>query len=323
MRRRSFFSISVLALLLISCGGLSVIVSPPPTITPTSTQTPFSSPTQPTLTPIIFPTHTPTLPPTETPLPTLTSPPTLSPAPAWVWQGPGDVIVPILLYHHVGFSLDENESAYYVSPETFDRQMNLLYQWGYQTISVELLARAISLGAELPPKPILLTFDDGGETTYTTALPVMQRYGFRGVSYIVYHYVGLTHYMTADQIRALHAAGWEIGSHGLSHRDLTVYPEKQENEIVRSRRQLESLLGVPVLSFAYPFGAYDDDALHYVDLGGYTAAMGLGNQSLQGTKDLFYLSRQAVKGTENLQTFASRLPWREEIYDLPPVTIMP
>ena len=201
--------------------------------------------------------------------------------------------------------------------------MNLLYQWGYKTISVELLARAISQGAELPPKPILLTFDDGGETTYTTALPILQRYGFTGVCYIVYHYVGLTHYMDANQIRALHTAGWEIGSHGLSHRDLTVYPEKQENEIVRSRRQLESLLGVPVVSFAYPFGASDESSLGYVEFAGYIAGMGLGNESVQGPKNLLYLSRQVVRGTEDLQAFASHLPWREEVYDLPPVTIVP
>ena len=238
-------------------------------------------------------------------------------------QGPGDIIVPILLYHHVGFSLDEAERAYYVSPEAFDQQMNLLYQWGYKTISVELLVRAINRGAELPPKPILLTFDDGGETTYTTALPIMQRYGFTGVAYIVTNYVGITHYMNADQVRALHAAGWEIGSHSLNHRDLTSRPERQEREIVQSRRRLESLLGVPVLSFAYPFGVYNTDSVYYVHTAGYIAAMGLGNESLQQSKNLFYLSRRAVRGTEDLQTFASRLPWREEEYNLPPVTIVP
>lgn len=236
--------------------------------------------------------------------------------------GPGDVVVPILLYHHIGFSL-KDEQVYYVSPETFDQQMNLLYQWGYQTISVELLARAINQGAELPPKPIVLTFDDGSDTTYSTALPIMQRYGFRGVAYIVYNYIGITHYMNVDQIRALHAAGWEIGSHGLSHKDLTVPPYRQEDEIVESRRRLESLLGVPVLSFAYPFGAYDDSSLQNIHFAGYIAAMGLGNESVQGNKNLFYLYRQPVRGTEDLVTFGSRLPWRQEQYDLPALTIVP
>jgi peptidoglycan/xylan/chitin deacetylase (PgdA/CDA1 family) len=237
-------------------------------------------------------------------------------------QGPGQVVVPILLYHHIGFSLTE-DSAYYVSPEVFDQQMNLLYQWGYRTISIELLVKAIKEGAQLPPKPIILTFDDGGESTYITALPIMQRYQFTGISYIVYHYVGITNYMNVDQIRALHAAGWEIGSHGLTHRDLTTRPDRQEDEIAGSRRQLESLLDVPISSFAYPFGAYDESSLGYVHFAGYTAAMGLGNESAQGTKNLFYLYRQAVRGADDLRTFAARLPWRQEQYDLPPVTIVP
>lgn len=201
--------------------------------------------------------------------------------------------------------------------------MNLLYQWGYKTISVELLSRAVQGGAELPPKPILLTFDDGSETTYTTALPIMQRYGFTGSSYIVYNYVGITHHMNVDQIRALHAAGWEIGSHGLSHTELTARPERQQDEIVQSRRQLETLLGVPVLSFAYPFGAYDSDSLHYVHFAGYIAALGLGKESVQGQKNLFYLYRHAVSGGEDLGTFAARLPWQQDEYNLAPVTIVP
>jgi peptidoglycan/xylan/chitin deacetylase (PgdA/CDA1 family) len=296
-----------------------------PTVTATSTSNPSPSATTspyPTVTPILFPIHTATLAPTETAPPTLTFTPTLTLKPQGIVQGPGQVIVPILLYHHIGYSLSD-QTDYYVSPEAFDGQMNLLYQWGYQTISVELLARAINQGAELPPKPILLTFDDGSDTTYTTAQPIMQRYGFAGVSYVVYYTIGLTHYMNADQIRTLHAAGWEIGSHSLSHKDLTVPPYRQENEIVQSRRMLEAKLGVPVLSFAYPFGAYDESSVNYVHFAGYIAAMGLGKESAQGTKNLFYLYRQAVNGTDDLRTFASRLPWREEQVDLPPLTIVP
>lgn len=325
MRRNVFVCISVLTLLLLACGGLNFVVAPTPTITPPWTPSPLPSPTPSlpaTLTPIFFPTYTSTAAPSETPLPTLTFTPTLTLEPQWIMQGPGEIIVPILLYHHIGFSL-KDENTYYVSPETFDQQMNLLYQWGYRTISVEQIVRAIKEGAQLPPKPILLTFDDGSETTYTTALPIMQRYKFTGTSYIVYNYVGLTHYMNADKIRALYMAGWEIGSHGLSHTNLTARPDRQRDEIVQSRPQLESLLGVPVLSFAYPFGAYDSDSLHYVHFAGYIAAMGLGNETLQGNKNLFYLYRLAVKGTEDIRAFASRLPWQQDQYNLPALTIMP
>lgn len=306
---------------LLACNGLSLIAPPTPTIEPPWTASPFPSPT-PILFPTFSPTDTPTVQPSATPLPTFTFLPTLTPEPQPIMQGPGEIVVPILLYHHIGFS-SKNDSVYYVSPEAFDRQMNLLYQWGYQTISVELLVKALKEGALLPPKPILLTFDDGGETTYSTAQPLMQRYGFTGTAYIVYNYIGTPNYMTSDQIRFLYAAGWEIGSHSLSHVNLTTSPRKQESEIVESRRRLESLLGVPVLSFSYPFGVYDDASLNYVCKAGYIAAMGLGNKTLQSAKSIFYLYRQPVQGTDDLNSFASLLPWREENVNLPALTIVP
>lgn len=188
--------------------------------------------------------------------------------------------------------------------------MNLLYQWGYKTISAEQLVEAIQRGAQLPNKPILLTFDDGSETVYTDALPIMQKYGFTGTVYIVYNYIGAGLFMGKDQIRELYNAGWEIGSHGISHMELPPRPGKQEDEIVSSRRRLEAYLDVPVRSFAYPFGAYDSNSLQFVKSAGYIAAMGLGDESLQGKENIFYLYRQSVTAKTTLEAFASLLPWR-------------
>jgi peptidoglycan/xylan/chitin deacetylase (PgdA/CDA1 family) len=309
-----------LALLLLGCGGLTISQAAPASPTawelpPTWTLSPTVTVT-PSLT--LTPTETPTIPPSETPVPTIT--PTLT---AYL-RGPGEILIPILLYHHIGLSL-QGETVYYVPPETFDRQMNLLYQWGYRTISIELLAKAIDEGAELPPKPIILTFDDGSETVYTTAMPIMQKYGFTGTAYIVYNYLWVPRYMNTHQVQELHVSGWEIGSHGLGHTSLTERPGRQEDEIVQSRRQLQAELGVPVLSFSYPFGAYDSPSLRLVHYAGYTAAVGLGEGTLQSDKNLFYLYRQPVKGTDNLQTFAARLPWQGDmnVDNLPILTIVP
>lgn len=175
----------------------------------------------------------------------------------------------------------------------------------------------------MPPKPIILTFDDGSETIYTTAMPIMQKYGFTGTAYIVYNYMWVPGYMDTDQVQALHAAGWEIGSHGTSHTDLPSHPGRQENEIVGSRRKLQAQLDVPVLSFSYPFGTYDKDSLYFVHYAGYVAAVGLGKETLQGQKNLFYLYRQPVKGTDDLATFASLLPWQGNMTNLPALTIVP
>ena len=252
---------------------------------------------------------------------TLTLPPSLTPEPQWSLHGPGEVTVPILVYHHIDFS--PSNGRYYVSPAEFERQMYLLHKWGYKTISVELLVTAIKKGALLPPRPILLTFDDGTLSTFNNAFPIMRKYNFTGTTYIIYNYIGAENYMNVDKLRELVAAGWEIGSHSLSHENLTENPKHQNNEIIESRRRLQSLLDVPILSFAYPFGAYDKDSLQYVRDAGYTAAMGLGNTARQNNQNIFYLYRLAIERDTNLQNFVQMLPWREAFPDPAVVTVLP
>ncbi|HLF74547.1 MAG TPA: polysaccharide deacetylase family protein [Anaerolineales bacterium] len=322
--KKSIIGIAGLVIFLIGCGEIRVIPLPAPTpvLELAWTVSPLPSPTE-TATVISTPssTETPTAAPAETPLPafTATVPPTLEPQ--WSVRGSGEVIVPILLYHHV--AVPQSENIYYISPYAFEQQMNLLHEWGYRTISVELLVKAIHEGAELPAKPVIITFDDGGKSVYTSALPIMQKYSFTGAAYIVHDYVGTPGYMDAEQIRALYAAGWEIGSHSLSHADLTEGSDRQRQEIVESRRKLQALLGVPILSFSYPFGAYNEDSVVHARYAGYIAALGLGREALQGDKNLFYLYRQAVDGTDDLSAFASLLPWREDLENLPAITVVP
>lgn len=232
------------------------------------------------------------------------------------------MVVPILLYHHIDLSPSDN--IYYISPYEFEKQMYVLHEWGYTTISVQMLVTTIKQGALLPPKPIILTFDDGTKSTFTHALPIMQKYNFTGTTYIVYNYIGTdNNYMNADEIRALATAGWEIGSHSLSHKDLTKNPDRERDEIVDSRHRLESLLNVPIQSFAYPFGAYDRSSVDYAQFAGYQAAMGLGLQTVQSERNLFYLYRMDIRHSMDLVSFASLLPWREDMTNLPALTLIP
>ena len=149
--------------------------------------------------------------PTITPSPA----PSLTPTATWVAQGPGNVQVPILMYHHIAVS--PIGSRYYVPPDRFESELKLLHDWGYTTISTTQLVQAITQGALLPPHPLILTFDDANEDNYTNAFPIMQKYGFTGVLYVPYDYIGTNGYLTVDNIQAMAAAGWEVGSHSLSH----------------------------------------------------------------------------------------------------------
>ena len=232
------------------------------------------------------------------------------------FQGPDAVLVPILLYHRIDVSL--NDSQYYVSPDKFEEQMKLLQDWGYTTITTDLLVEAISKGADLPLHPVLITFDDGHLNNYTTAFPIMQKYGFTGVVYIIGEYMGTPGYMNADQVKEMAEDGWEVGSHSMRHPDLTLLDREQQiYEIIESRRFLETELDVPVLTFAYPFGASDKAVINLAYSAGYIAGMGLGYTYDQGTSNLFALQRRGVDGTRDINAFASFLPWQGDPVYLP------
>ena len=122
----------------------------------------------------------------------------------------------------------------------------------------------------LSAKPILLTFDDGYADLVEYALPVLRRYGFGGVVFVVTAQLGGantwdqakgsgTHrLMTAEQIRYWAMQGIEFGAHGRSHVDLTTLPpQRLKEEVLGGASDLAGILGSPAVSFAYPYGSYD------------------------------------------------------------------
>ena len=254
-----------------------------------------------------LPTKTATFALTDTPAPTLTASPV--PTPTWVLLGPGDVTIPILLYHRIDVS--PINSRYYVPPETFEQEIKVLRDWEYTTITSEMLVQAITTGRELPPHPILITFDDGHLDNYTNAFAIMKKYGFIGVLYIVGNYLGADGFMDRDQILEMYDAGWEVGSHSMNHFDLTkLNPQDQRNEIVGSKEKLENVLGIDILTFAYPFGAKDGSVMDYVRFAGYNAAMGAeGYTDSQGEWNLFNLQRVEIKGSEDAKSMTRFLTW--------------
>jgi peptidoglycan/xylan/chitin deacetylase (PgdA/CDA1 family) len=236
-------------------------------------------------------------------------------------MGPGVVYIPIILYHHVDISPINSE--YYVPPEHFEQQMKLLHDWGYTTITTEMLVKAINEGATLPPRPILITFDDGDHSVYDFAFPIMQKYGFTGTAYLVYYYLDTPGFLRTDQVKHLAASGWEIGSHSLTHGNLTLPGANVRAEIVESKERLEEKLGVPVKTIAYPFGALDSAIVDYAYFAGYIGGMGLGPTTEQGPGNLFNLQRRDIKGSYDLIKFAYFLPWQGDAAFLPTITPTP
>lgn len=137
---------------------------------------------------------------------------------------------------------------------------------------------AISVPATAATNTVVsLTFDDGQSSQYST-LPMLQSRGMRGTYYINSALVGSSsYYMTWAQIHDIGAAGNEIGGHTLNHTDLTkVSLSTAQHEVCDDRQALIGQGFAPVVSFAYPYAAYNPTAEQVVQNCGYASARGVG-----------------------------------------------
>ena len=268
-----------------------------PTYTPTPTQT--FSPT-PEITYTLTSSNTPKPKPTKKPKPSST------PTPEWSWQDPGSVTVPILLYHHVVEG--EPSNLYAISSDTLREQMDYLHSNGYITIPISLLVKAITEGANLPDRPVVITFDDGNLDVYENAFPILQHYGFTATFYLVLNYLDHSTFISTDQAAELTKAGWEIGSHSTSHPYLAGMDAAALYQVANSKQGLEDAIGVSVDTFSYPFGEHD----YYIEgivKKYYSSAVGLGESASHSTSNLFYLSRLDVRSNTTMDEFEAGLPW--------------
>lgn len=255
------------------------------------------------------PTSTATLDiPTATSTPEPTATPTITPTPTLVFNPSGKVVAPILLYHHIAET--NNPNRYYVPPAQFEEQVAWLADNGYASITVTKLINTLVNGGELPARPVVFTFDDGDLDVYTDAFPIMKKYGFTGTFYIIAGWRNTKTVMTDDMLNEMIAAGWEIGSHSMTHVDLTKNHGSLDYEIYNSKAVLEDVYKTSVNSFAYPFGEIDRESANKVVQAGYIAGMGLGVSYTHSLYDIYYLNRREIQSDFDMTKFISLLPWQ-------------
>ena len=170
--------------------------------------------------------------------------------------------IPILTFH----SIDNRGEVISFSPHLFRSGVTKLREQGYTTLSLIKGAESLRRGAPLPERSFIITFDDGYENFYTEALPVLQECRMTATVFIVGGTTSSNErapfegraMLSWKQIRETLQCGMDIGSHTLTHPDLTKLSQDQiEAEINDSKKLLEDRLGESISSFAYPFGRYD------------------------------------------------------------------
>lgn len=263
---------------------------------------------KPTLTRTFTPSITPT--PTLSPTAVATRTPTRAISPV-VSEIGRSARVPILMYHYVSVppaDADAIRRDLSVPPEVFEQEMKFLYDQGYQTIQLRDLLNYFETGAPLPPKPIILTFDDGYADQYINVFPTLNDFGFTGTFFVITQFAdrNLNGYMTWEQIQELASNGMEIGTHTIDHRanlaGLGVNTQRHAIQPARDALQKFAPDASPV--FAYPAGSYDKTTLALLRELGYRAAVTTKQGVLQSSAQPYELKRVRVRGAWTISQFA-------------------
>jgi len=233
--------------------------------------------------------------------------------------------VSILMYHDIR---EVSKYSTVITPWQFEEEVRWLFENGYEFITIgELLDAIYSGGGDLPSRCVALTFDDGWSGVYRYAYPILKQYGGTATLYLYTNYVAVGgRSNTWNEYREMLAYGFEIGSHTVSHCDLTdrdawrgrgpkppsgrgTYTQRLMHELLDSRLILEEHLGVVIRSLALPYGAYDDYVLKSALLAGYEGILTIksGNTLVDADTNENELRRWNIVPSMGLNTFIERL----------------
>ncbi len=215
----------------------------------------------------------------------------------------------VLNYHQVN-----NNFTYIAVPiNDFDAQMAYLVDNGYIAITPDALLSALEGELDLPPKPMLITFDDGYIDNYENAFPILQKYGLRATIFVIPALVGNKGYMTWEQLKEMEENGITVQSHTLNHIALEELPDDEMRvELLKSKRILEEKFGHSVDFVAYPTGTYN---LHIADIArevGYKGAFTIKYGNVDLGSNFFALERVPIFQTPTtMKDFFERIQFRQ------------
>ena len=233
--------------------------------------------------------------------------------PTWP-EPPPKQEVPVLLYHRI--TKADKPSHEVTRPALYEAQLNWLKAEGYETISVAQLEAYMSGKGTIPPKPIVLTFDDGWKDNVEAA-KYLKKLDFGATFYVVSGFFNAPQYFSQDDLEGLAKnPKFEIGSHSHSHFvkhadmakvDLCTFAK----ELAASKLILERIIEKPVTSFAWPYGYTTKESIYAAQAIGYTNTTHVSRDShnAPGHSPL-YIRRMNVDGGCSLEDFKTMVETR-------------
>jgi peptidoglycan/xylan/chitin deacetylase (PgdA/CDA1 family) len=191
--------------------------------------------------------------------------------------------------------------------------MDWLAENGYTGITMAQLFKYWDDGFKLPDKPVVISFDDGYPSQASNARPVLVKHHWPGVLFLELKNVDSaeTGFKTS-MVNKLLASGWELGSHTLTHPDLTTLgPAELESEVAGSKEQISKKFGVPIEFFCYPAGKFDATVVAAVEDAGYKGATTV-EEGVATPDKPFELKRIRINGDDGVTGFASKMQSAEQ-----------
>jgi peptidoglycan/xylan/chitin deacetylase (PgdA/CDA1 family) len=237
--------------------------------------------------------------------PSLVAQPT---GPEMTSEDAGKARVPILMYHSIsvpppGAALGE----LFLPTANFKEQIAYLSDQGYEAVTLDQLWSAWQGKGPLPEKPIVLSFDDGYETQYAHAAPVLKQLGWPGVLNLKLLSLEQGE-MTPTMVKKMIGDGWEVDSHTINHLDVSTLSGAQlQHEVGDSRTMLQKEFGIPVDFFCYPAGKFDEASIAAVKQAGYLGGTTVQDGIAGPDQNPYELPRIRIDGSDSIDAFKQKL----------------
>ena len=239
--------------------------------------------------------------------------------------------ISILMYHQVGdFPPMKLHRASYTNLAQFRRHLALLRHWRANVLSMSEALSALRGERPIPPRAVVLTFDDGYRSFFTDAVPLLREYGFPAIVYVLAARAGdaadwyavdgqpTPPLMQWSEVRQLPALGIEVGSHGLQHTRLAgLGAGILRAELAGSRKLIEDQLGLAVPHFCYPFGSVDQAAIDACAAAGYSTAVTCQRGAARAGLDPLALPRKSVRQGDDVAALLWKLYMKNPLKGAP------